>query len=276
MRYPIALAIFALTMVLSSAADDIPPGTYRDTCRNIKMHHDRLQAKCQTSQGNWVNTSLEDADRCVGDITNVEGQLTCNKNSSPPSGTYLQTCRDVRVRYNTLWARCQTSSGQWVDTSLNNISQCGGGIVNIEGQLRCGGYPGGDRDRDHDRGWRGGSPPRGSYAQTCRDIGIQGDRLRARCETSSGRWIDTSLEDYDRCIGDIVNDEGRLDCTRRGGRSVPSGTYSQTCRQIYVRGDTLRAQCETRDGRWQWSQLNDWDDCRSGIVNIDGQLRCDR
>lgn len=290
MRHSLMLAVFAFAVALSSSAQDIPPGSYQATCRDIKMHHnDRLQAKCKTSQGSWINTSLDSADRCVGDITNIEGQLTCNKNSAPPQGTYLQTCRDVRMRYNTLWARCQTRSGQWVDTSLNNFSQCNGGIGNFDGQLRCGNYDRGgwdrdrdgdrdrdrDRDGDRDRDWRGGGP-RGSYSQTCRDIQVQGDRLRARCETSDGRWLDTTLEDSDRCVGDIVNDEGRLECTRRGGRTVPTGTYSQTCRQIYVRGDYLRAQCQTRDGRWMWSQLNDWDDCRRGIVNLDGQLHCDR
>jgi CVNH domain len=280
MRYA-ALAIFTFAVVLSCPAQDIPPGSYRDSCRSIKMHHDRLQAKCQTSQGNWVHTDLDDVDRCVGDITNVEGQLTCNKNGAPPQGSYMQTCRDVRARYNTLWARCETSNGQWINTSLDNFSQCPGGIVNIEGQLRCGGY-GRDRDydRDHDgdrdHNWRGGGQPRGSYEQSCRDISVQGDRLRARCQTSDGRWLDAALDDFDRCVGDIVNYEGRLGCTRRGGRSVPQGTYSQTCRQIYVDGDFLRAQCETRDGHWTWTQLNDWDGCRSGIVNLNGQLHCDR
>jgi hypothetical protein len=282
MRYSILAVLFALVTALSSAAQDIPPGSYQSTCRSIKVHHDRLQAKCQTSQGNWVKTSLSDVDRCAGDITNVEGQLTCNQNAATPPGTYVQTCRDIRMRYNTLWARCQTSNGQWVDTSLNNFTQCQN-IVNIEGHLQCGGY-GNDRDRDRDRdhdgdrngGWRGGSAPRGSYTQTCRDIQVRGDDLRARCQTTDGRWLDTSLDGYNRCVGDIVNDEGRLECTRSGGRSVPSGTYSQTCRQIYVQGDTLRAQCQTRDGRWNWTQLNDWDSCRSGIVNLDGQLHCDR
>lgn len=231
MRHSLTLAIFAFAVVLSSSAQDIPPGSYQATCRNIKMHHnDRLQANCQTSQGNWVDTSLNDVERCVGDITNIEGQLTCNKNAAPPQGTYLQTCRDVRMGSNTLWARCETRSGQGVDTSLNNVSQCGSDIVNIDGQLRCGGDDrGSDRDRDGDRDWRGGGP-RGSYSQTCRDVRVQGDRLRARCETSDGRWIDTTLDDLDRCVGDIVNDEGHLECRRSGGRTVPTQTFAKEYR----------------------------------------------
>jgi hypothetical protein len=38
----------------------------------------------------------------------------------------------------------------------------------------------------------------------------------------------------------------------------------------------LRAQCQERDGGWRWSELHDWDDCRRGIVNENGNLRCVR
>jgi len=285
MRYATAVVLFVLSMVLTSAAADNPPaGSYLQTCRDISMHDWNLRAKCQTSNGNWVRTQLNDSDRCVGDITNIEGQLTCNKDATPPPGTYLQSCKNVKVRWNSLIARCKMMNGQWRDSQLGDFSRCTGGIGNVDGQLTCGGWANKDwdrdRDRDRDRGWYRdrdrGYGPRGSYTQTCRDIRVNGDDLRARCETIDGGWRDAFLDGYNRCMGDIVNDDGRLECTRRGGRVVPTGTYAQTCRQIYVRGDTLRAQCQTRDGHWMWSQLNDWDDCNRGIVNIDGQLHCDR
>ena len=91
-----------------------------------------------------------------------------------------------------------------------------------------------------------------------------------------GDWVETSLNGLNQCVGDIVNDDGRLECTRRGGRLVPTGSYSQTCRNIYVRGDNLRAMCQNRGGQWVWSELHDWDDCRRGIQNDDGRLRCYR
>jgi hypothetical protein len=100
--------------------------------------------------------------------------------------------------------------------------------------------------------------------------------LYANCEASNGHYFETSLDDYDRCVGGIVNDEGHLQCTRPGGRSVPPGTYTESCSRIYVYGDTLRALCQTDDGRVVWSQLNDWDDCRGGIRNENGRLRCRR
>jgi hypothetical protein len=90
----------------------------------------------------------------------------------------------------------------------------------------------------------------------------------------NGNWVPTSINEFDRCVGEIVNDDGRLECTRRGGRLVPAGSYSQSCRNVYVRGDDLRAMCQGRDGRWVWSELRDWDSCRRGIVNENGNLRC--
>lgn len=275
MRYFLTLTFFAATMVLSSAALDNPTGSYQQSCKSIRMRGDTLSAKCKNTAGHWVRTSLSDADRCTGDITNIDGQLSCGGYGHPerdadrglPQGSYTQTCNRVHIEGNSLRAVCQNSNGQFQDTSLDDFQRCTGDITNVEGQLKCGGY--GHPERDADRGL-----PPGSYTQTCNGVRVSGNQLVARCQTSDGRFLDTSL-DYRQCAGDIVNDEGRLDCTRAGRRNVPPGSYSQTCRQIYVRGDSLRAQCESRDGRWLWTQLDDWDRC-NGISNQDGQLTCDR
>lgn len=277
MRCCLALTFFAAAMVLSSAALDNPPGSYQQTCKSIKMRRGTLQAKCQNTSGRWVKTSLQNANRCTGDITNIDGQLQCGGYGHPerdvergaPAGSYTQTCNRVQVAGSTLRALCQTSNGQWVDTSLDNFTRCTGDITNIEGQLTCGGY--GHPERDAARG----APP-GSYTQTCNGVRVNGNSLSARCQTSDGRWLDAFLDDYTRCVGDIVNDEGRLECTRSGGgRNLPPGTYSQTCRQIYLSGNSLRAQCETVDGRWIWTQLDNWYDCAS-VSNQNGQLHCDQ
>jgi CVNH domain len=314
MRYLILVALFAM-LILSRpktssavAMDERPAGTYQQSCKDINMRGDDLRARCKDNRGRYHDAMLDAADRCWGDIANTDGRLICEKNGTLPSGGYAQTCRDVRVRYGFLRARCQNREGGWVDTSLESFSRCNGAIENIDGQLRCVArrnhdYDGDrDRDRDHDRdgdhdrhGDRDGDrdrdrdgdrdrdrdgdhgyAPRGSYSQSCREIHAQGNSLRAVCETVSGNWVATSINDYDRCVGEIVNDDGRLDCTRRGGRLVPAGSYVQSCRNVYVRGDNLRAMCQNRDGRWVWSELHDWDDCRRGIVNENGNLRCVR
>jgi CVNH domain-containing protein len=297
MRYLTLVALFAMLVVCrplkSSAAamddDDYPRGSYRQTCRDISLRGDDLRARCQDTRGHFHDAFLDGADRCWGDISNNNGHLVCNKNGTLPGGGYNQTCREVRVRYNVLRARCQDRDGQWVDTSLESFATCRSAIENINGQLRCMDNRGdhdrdwdrdrdrdrdhdGDRDRDRDRGYG----PRGSYSQSCRDIRTHGNSLRAVCQTMRGDWVETSLNGLNQCVGDIVNDDGRLECTRRGGRLVPVGSYSQSCRNVYVRGDNLRAMCQNRGGQWVWSELHDWDDCRGGIQNDDGRLRCNR
>jgi len=277
MRYSITLGVLAVAMVLSlpgrasAAVVDGPPGTYLETCKDVRMRGDVLVARCMNTESRWRDTSLDDVYRCVGDITNVDGRLACNKAASVPRGDYAETCRDIRVRLNSLFARCKTREGYWVETTLDGFSRCTGAIENVDGQLRCPTDRDWDRDRDK---W--GYGPRGTYRESCRDIRVNGDRLFARCETADGRWVGTELVDFNRCVGGIVNDDGRLECTRPGGREVPRGTYTETCTRIYLRGDTLRALCQTEDNRWAWSQLNEWDDCRGGIWNENGQLRCRR
>jgi len=271
------LGFFAVLAVVMwnpapAAAMDTPPGSYLQTCRDVRMRGDRLYARCQNTGGYWRDTSLDDVYRCSGDISNIDGRLSCDQSGRLPGGDFSSSCRDIRMRFGWIYARCQTRDGYWVDTSLP-AGRCPGGIANINGQLACAGNPGRDWDRDSDDWRRYG--PRGSYRETCRDVEIRGDRLRARCEDLSGNWV-TSALDFDRCAGDIVNDNGHLACTYRGGRVVPAGNYTQTCSRIYVQGDTLRAMCQTEDNRWVWAQLNDWDDCRGGIWNENGHLRCRR
>lgn len=278
MRYGTMLGTFAVLALVVWApnpanAADQPPGSYLATCRNVKMRGDSLYARCQNTSGGWNSSSLADVYRCTGDIANVNGSLTCDQSKGLPAGDYAASCRDMRMRFGWLYAHCQTTDGNWVDTSLP-AGRCNGGISNINGQLTCTNISAQDWDRGGNIGRLYG--PRGSYRETCRDIQVSRNRLRARCQTASGNWVNTALDNYGSCAGDIVNDNGQLGCTRSSGRGVPRGDYGQTCRNIYVRGDTLRAQCQTRDSQWVWSQLNDWDSCRSGIVNDNGQLVCRR
>lgn len=130
-----------------------------------------------------------------------------------PNGTYQQSCQNIRMNGGRLEARCQKKDGGWRNTSIDSRG-CRGQIVNDDGNLRCsnsGGWQG-DRDRDHDRGgyWQGGMP-RGTYQQTCQNVGRNGDRLMARCQRKDGGWRDTSI-DFRGCRGEIVNDDGNLRC----------------------------------------------------------------
>jgi hypothetical protein len=298
MRSLIRLGLIAATVAFGAisahAVQGPPPGTYRETCANIQVRGGNLYANCQDREGRWRSTVLPYVDDCASAPANDNGQLTCARRDDwrerdrLPRGSYVETCRDIRMRGDLLYARCQTVTGRWVRTSLGNIGGCVGEVVNDDGQLQCG-----------RRAWQGS----GSYMRTCAPIYVRGDDLRARCQTRDGRWVWSSLDGFDRCGGRIVNIDGQLRCGDRDrddwdrdrdedrgnrdrdedrsrdrdrDRGLPRGTYVQTCQDIEVRGDRLHARCQTRDGRWNWTDLDDVFRCRGDVTNIDGHLVCSR
>ena len=59
--------------------------------------------------------------------------------------------------------------------------------------------------------------PQGSYLQTCSDVRVQGDALVATCRTADRREQRSSLAGFKRCIGDIGNNNGVLECNFASG-----------------------------------------------------------
>jgi hypothetical protein len=55
----------------------------------------------------------------------------------------------------------------------------------------------------------------------------------------------------------------------------PSGSYTQSCDNIYYDGSTLKAHCKKKNHKWNNSaKLDNANNC-SGIWNDDGTLKCD-
>jgi len=164
--------------------------------------------------------------------------ITCQ---AQPGGSYRQTCRDVSVHGSTLSATCQDQGGNWRNTELRDFSRCNGDIQNLNGNLQCTGGNGGS-----------GYGPGGNYGDRRdgdnRDANRGGDR------------------DHDR-DGDRDRD--------RNGYNGPPGSYSQTCSNIQVNGNTLQATCQKRNGKTKNSTLRNFQGCRD-ITNDNGKLRCSR
>lgn len=122
----------------------LPYGSYQRTCRNIRSNGYRLDATCQKRNGDWRNTSLNYR-YCRGAIVNDNGHLRCTNDGDygdrwhgrVPSGSYQQTCQNIRVDGNRLYATCQKRNGGWHNTSLKDFNYCRGGIENDNGHLRC-------------------------------------------------------------------------------------------------------------------------------------------
>jgi PAS domain S-box-containing protein len=54
--------------------------------------------------------------------------------------------------------------------------------------------------------------PPGSYKESCTDIEMGDELLRATCQNILGRWVKTELFDPSRCARDIENSNGHLTC----------------------------------------------------------------
>jgi hypothetical protein len=69
--------------------------------------------------------------------------------------------------------------------------------------------------------------PQGSYLSSCMGAALRGDTLVATCRRADGREQRTSLADVRRCVGDIGNNNGNLQCNYGGGRAGPAPGYDE-------------------------------------------------
>jgi len=131
MRFISGLGVAALALVLGAtakpaAAQQVPPGSYQQTCRNIGVRGTTLYADCMDTNRKWQAAQMRNFDRCNGEIQNLNGSLQCTANGyGYPQGTY-------NGPYN----------GPYNNGPYNN------GPYN--GPYNGGNY-GRDRDHDHDR-----------------------------------------------------------------------------------------------------------------------------
>ena len=78
--------------------------------------------------------------------------------------------------------------------------------------------------------------PQGSYLQTCTDIQIEGNALSATCRGTGNREQRSSLAGFRRCVGDIGNSNGVLQCSFADG-SQGRGTVVAAPRQQQERDE---------------------------------------
>jgi hypothetical protein len=135
-----------------------------------------------------------------------------------------------------------------------------------------------------------GGLPYGTYRQTCQNVSVNGNTLSARCQKVDGGSRNTSI-DYRSCRGsEIINDNGYLRCGGGGGGGgygyhggaggwqggLPPGDYKRTCQNMRINGNQLYANCQKVDGGWNDTSLKNADQCKTRIVNENGNLRCQK
>ncbi|MFG1477396.1 CVNH domain-containing protein [Xanthobacter sp. V4C-4] len=148
------LALGAAVPAMPAVAQGIPLGTYLASCREVTLSGRALTAVCAAAGGVWVAARLEDYPFCVGDISNRNGTLFCMRALTvlgiqtpaaraaarlPPAGSYMGSCRDIRLEDGWLKATCPDHAGRAVEAGIvaNWCANFGRDIANLDGQLAC-------------------------------------------------------------------------------------------------------------------------------------------
>jgi len=119
------------------AAPSQPAGSYTESCKNIQMKGTTLHAVCKSLDGREMPTTLKDANRCAEGVANINGILNCEASGVLPPGSYITTCKDVRLQGAMLSATCNDGKDHWRSTSMRDANKCNGDIANQNGTLRC-------------------------------------------------------------------------------------------------------------------------------------------
>lgn len=178
-----------------------------------------------------------------------------------PAGSYQQSCSDISVKKGTLYAKCKDEKGKGHSAKLSSYEKCSD-IANKNGSLVCAAAA--------ESGTASGVPA-GSYQQTCKDIQLKGNTLRAVCKDHTGRDTATVLREVNRCAQGVVNLDGFLNCETD---VLPPGSYISNCKDPRIVGGTLYASCDNGKDKWLPAKLRDADLCAGDIENHEGNLRC--
>jgi hypothetical protein len=178
----IALVFMTGPLLAPSAFAQQPPGSYRQSCGNIRFDGRQLSAVCADRYGRRVPTSLM-VDNCDGGISNDNGQLTCEFGG----GRRMQSRQfDDDDDYRPRRPR-----------------------RDYDGGYRGGDYRGGG---PRDDGFRGGGPqmPGGSWHASCKNGSMQGTVVVALCANARGQFQQTSADV--RSCRSFANRNGNLAC----------------------------------------------------------------
>ena len=186
-----AAAALAAMALGTASAQAIPSGSYQQSCTNIRVRGDVLRASCNAPRGGTVRTSIL-LDSCRrGDIANMNGQLTCNRNGYG------------RGQYN-------GQNGNYGNGNYGNGNYGNGNYGNGNGNYGNQNGNGYGYGNGGNRGY--GRLPGGSYQQSCTNATMSGGILTATCPAGNGARTTSSINPA-ACGGvDIANRNGRLQC----------------------------------------------------------------
>ncbi|HWX00272.1 CVNH domain-containing protein [Collimonas sp.] len=122
-----------------------PPGSYRDSCRDIVVRRGMLEATCGGDNGGR-RTSIPLSSCRSGSFDNINGNLQCaggggrdygGSSRDLPPGSYLQSCSEIGIRGGVLEATCGGRDNSRIRSSISLRSCRSGSFSNINGYLQC-------------------------------------------------------------------------------------------------------------------------------------------
>ncbi|KAJ3395633.1 hypothetical protein HDU80_010265 [Chytriomyces hyalinus] len=126
------------------------------------------------------------------------------------AGTWIQSCTNASYKDGILNATCihnNDTTTQFQKSSLKSISCAPNSITNSNGLLSCTCLIGGPSNQT------GGCGLQGSWTESCTGVSsYSGDVLTAVCKQSDGVRDTSSSLDTSKCIQEIRNSNGMLDC----------------------------------------------------------------
>ena len=76
--FGLAAALVLIGLPAAVFAQAPPPGSYRESCRDVRIQGTTLTAVCRKANGRGEQLTALNVEHCVGDIGNNNGQLQCN------------------------------------------------------------------------------------------------------------------------------------------------------------------------------------------------------
>jgi hypothetical protein len=246
-------------------AEQLPRGTYQQTCRECTISKGKLTCSCPGRNGAWSRSTIQ-ARSCPDAIRNQDGVLSCRGQGlavppvdtppytppaprpieyreSLPVGPYQQACRECTISSGKLTCSCPERNGSWSRSTIQARS-CPDAIRNQDGVLSCRGQglavppvytppytPPAPRPIEY-----GESLPVGPYQQSCRECTISSGKLTCSCPERNGALSRSTIQARS-CPDAIRNQDGVLSCRGQGlSAERPSGPAMGYCSQSNVYG----------------------------------------
>ena len=127
--------IMLLTTTISFSQNNLPAGSYTQTCRDCSYSNYTLNCRCKPRSSPHIETSLFVKYCAHNTIENLDGHLRCKAECA--SGSYFQTCRNCSCGTDSMSCECEKKNHHFKQTSIS-LRNCNGAISNCDGNLKCG------------------------------------------------------------------------------------------------------------------------------------------